>query len=331
MNGVGRRGLKFASIILMIFAVLIFGAMIIFMVLQFIRDHYISSDLYAIAGGAFLTIICGGFVFRQINNYKVGKGSPINFVSLMFLLYNALSYYYFLSTLLAKTWTYEDMILEGFGIYLFLLIATLVIILVSTLGNIIKNRFVICLGNTLSTLTYANFVIWFVVDYINGKSFLFWYIYPQIAYPIIIGALLSAVIIAITSFVMIFSVFSKRWKQYDAKIGKVNKVNICALMVKAHEKGYITKDVLDETINDLSKKESKQLYALLDSKEGQERFEEAINDPHTIEMIEKSKADYYQRKYGKSEKEVVQEQKEAPKVKSPSDEIDELLRKNEIE
>ncbi len=210
MNGVGKRGLKLGFTFLLLTSI---AFVVFFFFIYFMSRHNGTNDyeiLYPALVAGVLGIISAIFAGFSITKYKKdSKKSPLWLVCLMAAAVEA-----FPTGLIIMANLPDFKIANLFGSYysfLFVLFIGLALFLLIT--NIFKYRILVFLGCILSTVVFTSGTVWLVQNFITKNFHDLDFVYPQINYPFTILCIISFGILAITSFLMIFSVFKKGKKQ----------------------------------------------------------------------------------------------------------------------
>ena len=210
MNGVGKRGLKLGFTFLLLTCI----AFVVFFFFVYVMSKVKGNDdfviFYPALVAGILGIIAAFFAGFSISHYKKdSKKSPLWLVCLM-----AAAVQGFPTGLIIMANLPDFKIANLFGsFYSFLFVLFIGLALFMLIANIFKYRILVFLGCILSTVIFTSGTVWQIQNFIQKKFIDLDIIYPQINYPFTILCVISFGILAITSFIMMFSVFKKGKKQ----------------------------------------------------------------------------------------------------------------------
>ena len=214
MNGVGKRGLKLGYGLLFVMYILFIFLFGIIFVLSKSPESNEHAILYPALIGGVLGIIVSAFAKKPIFEYKKGsRKSPLWFITLMssFVVFFPASLF---------VWLHLDdlsftKLFSFFNNTLFIIFILLSIYLL--FANIFKIKIITCLGCFLSCVSYVLAIYWNVKYGLMDEGYYYEIMFTQIMKPFTIISIIIYVVLALTTFVMIFSIFARIPTKNEAK------------------------------------------------------------------------------------------------------------------
>lgn len=207
MNGFGRKGLKLGYalfIVMYILFILLFTVIFVLSKVAGYEGEY--KILFPALASGIIGIVISIFAKKALDKYKKGsRTSPLWLFALMSSM--TIGFPAGLIIMCNIDEFYFKMIFESYYTIFFLVFLVIGIYLL--LANIFKSKLLICFGCLLMTAAHACGIYWQLRYVVFNDKYYFEYMFPQIMKPYTYLSVLTFFIMAVTTFIMIFSIFTK--------------------------------------------------------------------------------------------------------------------------
>ena len=212
MNGFGRKGLKFAYALFLVMYILFIIFFAVIFVGSITGGYGDYKYIYPVLISGIIGIVISIFAKKALDKYKKGsRTSPLWLFSLMSMMIAGFPAGLIISANIDE-FNFR-LIFESY--YTISLFVFLVIAIYLLIANIFKSKILICFGCLLISGAYASGIYWQLKYVIFTDKYTFDYMFPQIMKPYTYLCVLLYLIMAITTFIMFFSLFSKVNKSKD--------------------------------------------------------------------------------------------------------------------
>ena len=288
MNGLGRKGLKLGyALFLVMYILFILLFVVIFALCKMNPDNYNGyKTLYPALAAGVVGIIIAVFAKLGLDKYQKGsRTSPLWLFSLMSAM--AMEFPAGLIIMIEGDDFKFKMIFESF--YTIFLFAFIVIAIYLLLSNIFKSKILISLGCVLMTVALVTGVIWQIKNVVFNAEYHFDYMLPQIMKPYTYICVLVFFEMAITTFIMSFSIFTKVNKTRKMTEAEAEQALYMALTAAyfAHEKGILNDEELKEIEADFSEEDKFHAREAMFDKKIRRAADKMLSDPNLKKEMEK--------------------------------------------